>query len=99
MCYTERDTLEVMLTKTGTITQSATKARVQDQSNLDTFPETAPHTDVTVKETAENETSGAQLVRQNAKGGTKKKKKHDKHGGAMVSRRNRDNDGDIEMAL
>lgn len=104
MCYTERDTLEVMLTKTGTITQTATKARVhQDEAGEDPFPAAVPSSSArrgsaraAEKEDAEPRgANSAMLVRQDAKGGVKKKKAdQSKQKGAMVSR---NGGGDVEM--
>jgi hypothetical protein len=109
MCYTERDTLEVMLTKTGTITPSATKARIahhEETPEDEPFP--AGHVPPKTRRTSatareeERETrapGAAHLVRQDAKSGKKKKKSVTEHGngGAMVPSRHQRDEGGVEM--
>lgn len=88
MCFTERDSLEVMLTKTGTITQTANKTIPAEPSRepapdssqpKSRRPSARPDRDDTAREPKST------LVRQDAKGGAKKKKKEN---GAMVPRQN-----------
>lgn len=79
MCYTERDSLEVMLTKTGTITQNA--ANVHSPPGAKPGPEEPTkgrRGSKTAEEMAREPHRTAVLTRQDAKGGGgKKKKKHD----------------------
>lgn len=80
MCYTERDSLEVMLTKTGTITQTAAKARAEQEVDpLSETPASKPRRGSAREESARepNPAVAGALVRQDAKGGQKKKKRDD----------------------